>query len=266
MMRKLLLAGPILAVTVAATPVPTPTPKPPYPEIAHVVSSRFCGALRTNVGPAIKAMLDNDHMIAQTKPLFSDYNKYVGSQSLGMRDLTLVRMENYVGPLVANLADIEKYLQDPIVFPDSPTNAEDAELIDIRNKLEQVAAAQEESLDVINGFVATEQLGQMQHEGFDQANAINGDANNMIAKPTADPMTHDTSIAGLPANPYYIDPATVPGLSVGTNRFTHVMDGLQWTRDQATAHEAVAAKAVIDNLRLCNATHAQPPPSPSPKP
>jgi len=261
-MRKLLLVGLILSTAIAATP----TPKPPYPEIAHVVSNRFCGALRTNVGPAIKAMLDNDQMIAQSKPLFTQYNKYVGTGSLGMRDLTLVRMENLVGPLVKNLADSEKYLQDPLIFPDPPTNAEEAQLLDIRNKLEQVTAAQEESLDVINGFVATEQLGQVQHEGFDQANAINGDTNGMIPKPTADPMTHDTSIAGLPPNPYYIDPATVPGLSVGTNRYTHVLDGLQWTRDQATTHEAVAAKAVIDSLRLCNASHAQPSPSPSSKP
>jgi len=39
-----------------------------------------------------------------------------------------------------------------------------------------------------------------------------------------------------------VDPATVPGISLGSNPIRHVIEGLQWTQAQAGAHEVVATK------------------------
>ena len=231
-------------------PSPSPSPVPSqYPEIAHVRSKRFCAVLRSNVGPAIPIIQANDTAIAQAQPLLADYDNYLESGSTGRRDLTLLKMENLVQPLVKNLASIEKLLQDPHAFPARPANDEDAKLLDIRNKLEQVAASQEESLDVINGLVASEQMGQMQHEGLEQANAINSDMKD--PRPTADPRTRDANLPGLSPNPYYIDPTNFPETALGLNPHTRVEQGLQWTRTQAAQQEPIAAKAIIDNLQLC---------------
>jgi hypothetical protein len=250
--------------TAAPTVRHTPAPKlaTPPPEIGHVVSRPFCSALRNNIGPAIGAILANDAVIKQGPQLFSDYNKAVGNGDMSetSRQMTMVKMENMVGPIVANIETVEKKLQDAAVFHNPPRTADEAKTVAMQQQLLDVLAMQKASLDIVNGFVQTQQLGDMQHQGFGEIQAATAPdtASNGI-QTTPNPLMVDPNAAGLPQDPHFIDPTTIPGLSVGFNPITRLNEGLKWTQTEAHSREDLASKAIFDAVHLCNPTPAATP-------
>lgn len=266
-MIKVASAALVLVLAVAASPapkhVPAAKPKPTaspalhYPTIVRVVSRPICSALRNTIAPTVLALLQNDATIQKSRPLFDDYNKFVTSgsagESSGFKDMTLMRMSNLVTPLVKNFQEIDKYLNDTAVFRYPPRNEDDRRLLALRQHLQQVRDDQEASLDVINGFAQTKALGEMQHEGIDQAKSMN--APNVSTTPavaTPNPLAVDPDSAGLPADPYSIDPADIPGLSVGANPTTRLIEGLKYTQAQAQAHETPASKEIFAVVHECS--------------
>jgi hypothetical protein len=238
----------------------------PLPVIARTVSRRVCSALRTHIGPAIGMMTQNDENIAKGVPLFAQYNTANGDKSDAARNIALLRMENLVSPLANNSIAIQQALNDPELFPPAAHNPDDQTLLAIRDKLLQAWASQNLSLDIINGFVATQQMGDLQHadEGMlSQMSAPDTINNKGTTPPTANPLLADPNQAGLPADPYVINPATIPGLTLGYNPVTRLAEGLKWTQAQTAEREQTAAKVVIQTAALCSA-HAAPAPSPSP--
>jgi hypothetical protein len=282
-MRKALSAALVLALAVAAAPSPSKTPHPaakatagpklatPPPEISHVVSRPFCTALRRNIGPAIGAILQNDGVIAQAPPLFKDFNIFNGNGDTSdpSKQMTLMKMENTVGPQVNNIAAVEKYLHDDAVFHDPPRSADEKRLLEMRDRLEDVLAMQKASLDITNGFVTTQQLGDIQHAGEGIVSAINGDVKPGtagMATPTPNPFYQDANAAGLPQDSHFFNAATVPGLTLGYNPLTRLLEGLQWTRKEAKSYEDAAAKPVIQAIGQCGGHLAPPAPTPTPIP
>src|SRR5581483_108748 len=150
----------VLAVSVAT---PKPSATPPKTIIQEHVSP-LCTGLRQNIGPAITKVLQNDATIAQSRPLLRNYVKAAATGSAS-KDLQVSRMERLISPLVKNTSAIEKLLADPYVFPRTAVSDSDKKLLEMRAYLQQVVAQQKAALDVINGFVTTEQLGQLQQEG-----------------------------------------------------------------------------------------------------
>jgi len=261
LMHKALSAVLILAVVLGASPASKHPAKPaaklatPPPTITTVTSRPFCSALRNNIGPAIGTLLQNDNIIRQGPKLLSDYNKAIGNGENGTarKDMTLLQMENMVGPLVGNVKSIQKALEDPSVFHNPPRTADEKRLLILRDEILNAVAMQNASLDVINGLVTTAQLGEIQHEGEGIVSAINGDVDQskMMGTATPNPMTVDPNAAGLPQDSHFIDPATIPGLSLGYNPITRLNDGLKWTIAQAGSRENAAAPHVMDAVRLC---------------
>ena len=237
----------------------------PLPVIARTVSRRVCSALRTHIGPAIGMMTQNDENIAKGVPLFAQYNTANGDKSDAARNIALLRMENLVSPLANNSIAIQQALNDPELFPPAAHNPDDQTLLAIRDKLLQAWASQNLSLDIINGFVATQQMGDLQHadEGMLAQMSAPDMTNKGTTPPTANPLLSDPLQAGLPADPYVINPATIPGLTLGYNPVTRLAEGLKWTQAQTAEREQTAAKVVIQVAALCSA-HATPAPSPSP--
>ncbi len=267
-MHKAISAVLILTIAVAAAPVAKHTPAPhakrvaapalatPPPEISHVVSRPFCSALRNAIGPAIGTILQNDNIIKENNKYFDDYVKYNGNgaTSDASKQMTVMRMENTVGPLVGNIAIVERLLNNQAVFHVPPRTAEEKKLLDMRESLLEKLAFDKASLDVINGFVQTQQLGDIQHAGEGIVNSINGDVNQskMMGLSTPVPGTVDPNAAGLPQDPHFIDPTTIPGLSLGYNPISHLNDALKWTQAQAHERENAAAPRVMDAVRICN--------------
>lgn len=262
-----------------ASPSPAPTRTAP-PEIYHTVVHPVCSALSTKIRPAIGMLLENDQLIAKSPAMFKEYGMAQFNQSDAQKNMTILHMENLVTPLADNVLAIQKMLEDPSVFPPSARNQEDQRTLNLKNQLLESLADQQGALDIINGFVETQQLADMQHEGFGYIYAIAGstgsasngggvDPLHNIA-PTADPMHpqpfDDTVInAGLPTNPYEIDLTRVPGLTLGYNPVKSLQEGVEWTQTDSQKHEDTLAKTVVQTVKLCGGQQA-PGASPSAKP
>ncbi len=279
----------VLAGTAATAPSPAPTATPQnYPEIYHTMSRPLCSALATKIRPAVALMMQNDATIAKSPPLFSDYIELSASGSNSGRDMSVYRLNGLVTPLVQNSLAVQKLLEDPSVFPPAAHTDDDKRLIDLKTKMLKTLASQQASLDIINGFVETQQLGQMQHEGFGYMHAISGSNNTTPAQnpqtgpnqnPNSGPVGGATQTnvnasvpgnfddlvlqAGLQPNQYEFDPTQIPGLSVGYNQIGKLKEGLEWTQDQSKKEEQPLAQAIVQAAQACG---GQAPAAPSPKP
>ncbi len=290
------LLGAFLACIASAPAAPTPQPKAlpspvptrtAPPEIYHTVVHPVCSALATKIRPAIGMLLENDKLIGQSPAMFKEYGMAQFNQSEAQQSMTVLHMENLVTPLANNVLAIQKLLEDPSVFPPKAQNQEDQRTLDLKNKLMQSLADQQASLDIINGFVETQQLANMQHEGFGYIYSIAGDGQNRNTggvdplhniAPTSDPLHpqpfDDTVInAGLPTNPYEIDLTRVPGLTLGYNPVNSLKEGVEWAQSDGQKHEDTLAKTVVATVKLCGGSTASGAPStqapvasPSPKP
>ena len=263
----------------------TPTPSPP-PQIYHIVTRPLCGQLHERIAPAMGMMLQNDATIKKSPGLFKEYNSAAlygadassgsGSRSNGVagdpggggsnmsQNIALLGMENLIRPIANNIIAIQTILDSTPLTKGTGRPEDDAQLRDIREKLLKALAAQNASLDIISGFVDTQQMANLQHAGEAYISAMNApDKQNAGgATPPPNPLTTDPNYAGLTPNPYVIDPATIPGLTLGYNPVTRLIDALNWTVDQTQQRENEAAKAVMTSAELCGATL----PSPSPLP
>jgi len=264
-MRKAISAVLILAAALAAAPVAKHAPAKHAPaglattppEISHVVSRPFCSALRTNIGPAIGTLLQNDNLLRPVPALFDDYNTFNGNgeTSQGHKDMTVLKMENKVGPLVGNIATTKKALENVAVFHVPPRTADEKRLLEMREQLLDVLAMQEAQLDLLNGFVQTQQMGDIQHAGEGIVKSINGDVDTdkMMGIQTPSPGLTQENLGGLAPDSHYVDPTKLPGLSLGYNTITRLNEGLKYAQQQTQKREDLASKKVIEAVHLCGA-------------
>jgi hypothetical protein len=247
-------------VVALATPAPAATP---LKTIEHLHVSPLCTGLRQNIGPAIGKVLQNDKTIAQSRPLLRGYVKATATDSAS-KYLQVSRIERLITPLVQNTAAIEKLLNDPFVFPKRAISDADRQLLEIRAYLQQVVTQQKRALDVISGFVDTEQLGQMQAAGSEalkltQTNEIpaaqgghsTGSAQSAGAAPTPPPS--EILSAGVRKTPLQAaDPALQDtGLLVGHNPLDVFDNAIGEYQQMLQASEGHAADLVVKALPLC---------------
>lgn len=254
----------------------------PPPQIYHVVSRPLCSELHQHIKPAIGMMLENDVTIKKSPALFKAYNMGAlygsgpsstnegGQQrefptetgSNESQNMALLGLENLIRPIANNIIAIQTALDSPELRVGTGREDDDKRLQDIRAKLLKALAAQNASLDIISGFVDTQQMSDLQHAGEEYINSMSQPDMNKgtAATPAPDPLTSNPNYAGLPPNPYSIDLATVPGLTIGYNPVTRLVDALHWTIDQTSARENEAASAVMSSATLCSAVPLSSPP------
>lgn len=244
------------AAVVAVTAVPSPTPPP---QIYRVVSRPLCSQLRERIKPAIGMLLENDAQIKKGPDFFQRYNLGAlqgndsGIGSNGEQEMALLGLENLVRPIANNVIAIQTILSSPQLTTPTGRADDDKRLADMRAKLLKALAAQNASLDIISGFVDTQQMADLQHAGQEYIAEVNQpETTNAQSTPTPNSLTYNANYAGLPPNPYTIDLANVPGLTLGYNPVTRLLDGLRWTITQTAARENTAATAVIANAAICN--------------
>jgi hypothetical protein len=267
------LASPLALVAFAAAAVPKHTPTP-LPVIYHAHTTALCSALSQHVKPVVGMMIENDRELAKSPPLFKRYNRDLDErdpqdQDAGVadRDLTLYHLEQLVGPTAKNVLAMERELEDPTVFPPNPKTADERLLDQMRDQLLKALAAQAATMDLVNGYVTTQQLAELQHEGTEGANinAINGGdlaPGATMAPTTPNPLIVDQQqVAGLAPNPYTIDPLSIPGIagSVGNTPVTRLLDAIQYVRQMTQQRENIAAQTIVEAARGC-----RPPATPAP--
>jgi hypothetical protein len=253
----------------------TPTPSPTFlPEIYHTVSHPLCSALVTKFRPAIAMLMQNDATIAKSPAFFKAYINSTAAGSDAAQNMAVMHLENLVQPLVQNTLALQKLLDDPSVFPPKPQNAEDKDLVALKDSTLKALANQQASIDIINGFVDTQQLSQMQHEGFGYIAAMTGNSQGSQGQqaltdliggspdPTKPQLYDNLALqAGLPPNQYEIDPTKIPGLALGYNPVSNLEKGVEWTQEQNKRDEAPLANGIIATSRYCTQLA-----EPSPKP
>jgi hypothetical protein len=274
--------SPALSAGAAAAPTTSATATPP-PQIYRVVTRPLCSQLHERIAPAIGMMLQNDTTIKKSPDLFKKYNVAAlydpdsvngtqknpvtgdpGNGTMNMaQNMALLGMENLIRPIANNIIAIQTILDSPQLRIGTGLPDDDKRLHEIRDKLLKALAAQNASLDIISGFVDTQQMADLQHSGEGYVNSINQPDTRHAASatPAPNPLTSNPNYAGLPPNPYTIDPASIPGLVVGYNPVTRLLDALGWTIDQAQTRENDAAKSVMSSAALCS---GRTPSSPAP--
>jgi hypothetical protein len=259
----------------AATTSPSATP---LRQIYHIVVRPMCTELRTHVTPAVGMMLQNDAAIAKSGPLFKDFiitgmhsdpshaSNYdtVDYDSPG-RAMAVQRMEAIVPRLAQNVIAIQKILDNTTLTQKTGYAADDQQLATIRTQLYKVLATQSASLDLINGFVTTQQLGEVQHVGTEYLASINGTGLTSTPGPQqSNPNIQDPNSPGLPPNPYMIDPSQIPGLIVGYNPISKVADALEWVRGETDRRENAVAQTMTQMENICKTVQVMPSDSPEP--
>jgi hypothetical protein len=251
----------------------TTAARTPPPQIYHIVTTALCARLHERVRPSVAMILQNDSKIAKSPQLFQRYRRGTltaldpanptygtgappSSDSVYNHspetDMALQQMSYLVIPIARNLIAAQTLLDDVKLIEPTGNRADDQTLRKIKSQLLETIAFQSASLDLINGFVETQQLGELQHVGEEYLGSINGTETPTapIVKITPNPW-QDPNTPGLAPNPYAFDPATVPGLAVGYNPLTRIMDGLQWLRSETQKREDSAGKTISAALSQC---------------
>jgi hypothetical protein len=285
--------APVLPTT-ASTTIATPAPKnaTPPPQIYHIITRPLCSELHKHIAPAIGMMLQNDQNIKKSPDLFSRYNRDAlngpdnsvsngsglnsgpvmsgesGNGTLtASQSMVLLGMENLVSPIANNIIATQKMLNTPALAHGTGNVEDDKQLQDIRAKLLKALATQNAALDIISGFVATQQMGDLQHAGQEYISATTqGEqlGKNTGATPTPNPLMVDPNQAGLPPNPYDLNLAAIPGLTLGYNPVTRLLDALHWTIQETATRENDAAKTVMNSAAECAASAPKPAVTPKP--
>ncbi|HEY2555227.1 MAG TPA: hypothetical protein VGI15_08245, partial [Candidatus Cybelea sp.] len=243
---------------------PTANGGTPPPQIYHIVTSALCARLHETVRPAVAMVLQNDGLIKKSPPLFKDYARAAfsgaplsnaGGDSINVDNpgtrMALQRMGYLVLPTAHNLVTSQTLLDDQKFTATTGSASDDKTLKDIRNQLLDTIAFQSASLDLINGFVETQQMGNLQHAGTEYIAEINGSDESDQPVKNEPNQWQDPNTPGLTPNPYAFDPSTIPGLAVGYNPISHIMDGLQWTQDETRKREDAAAKSISVAMSQC---------------
>ncbi|NNM99654.1 MAG: hypothetical protein HKL91_07645 [Candidatus Eremiobacteraeota bacterium] len=235
------------------------------PVIIHVIARPLCSGLHQAIGPAIGLMLQNNAIIAKSQPLFDDYVRYnaEGKAGASARQLAQVRMEYLVGPLVKNTAKIDTLLANRNIF-NSGMGGDSKKLAAIKAGLLNSLKIQKSAIDLINGFVSTRQLANMQHSGFEYIGAISGTQeikNNPFATPTPNSSLYNENYAGIA--PQSLGPGTVnlknlPGLSLGYNPIRAIADVMRWARSTMVQRQNAVAPQVIAAAHECSASITPP--------
>lgn len=267
------------ASLVAAKADTVPQSSGTLPEIYHTTARPLCSALQNKIKPSIGMLDQNDKAIAKSPAFFNEYNKvkFAAGDEGGGTSLALMHLSGLVLPLADNVLAIQKLLNDPNVFPAHEQSIDDQKKNELKKQLLKTLAQQQAALDIINGFVETQDLADMQHQGFGYLQAIAGNdtgkSNKLLAQiqPTANPqgappVFDDTLInAGVPANPYEVDVTKIPGLTLGYNPVSKLKDGVEYTQAESKRTESTLIKSVLDAVRLCNGPqNAAPAASPTP--
>jgi hypothetical protein len=239
----------------------------PPPQIYHVVTTALCARLHERVRPAVALILENDQKIAKSPALFKRYERGAltsldvagATPSVGdsiynqtpETSMALQQMSYLVLPTARNIITAQTLLDDAKLVDSTGNPSDDAKLAQIKQQLLETIAFQSASLDLINGFVQTQQMGELQHVGEEYIGAIQGsDTTAQMVRETPNPW-QDPNTPGLPPNPYALDVSQIPGLAVGYNPLKSIMGGLQWLQTETQKREDIAGATIAAVVSQC---------------
>jgi hypothetical protein len=219
-------------------------------------------------------ILQNDKSISKSPPLFNRYargafgaqDSAAGNFSNGApapdsiyahspeASMALQQMSYLVSPVAQNIISAQKLLTAVDMTQPTGNPNDDKKLAQIKSQLMETIAYQNASLDLINGFVATQQMGELQHAGQEYIADVSQpdiSATKPLIRQTPGPL-QDPNAPGIQQNPYSVDLAAIPGLAVGYNPLSRIVDGLHWLQAETIKREDAAGSSITNALAECN--------------
>jgi hypothetical protein len=276
----LLDVSPVFAATTKPTPKATP-----LKTITHIYSSALCTGLRRAIFPAVGHVLQDDRIIAASRPMFRDFVKQstISGGQAG-QDMAVMHLEQLITPMVQNTEAIERSLNDPI-FLQRTKDDSNKQLLQMRAHLEDVLAEQKHALDLVSGFVDTQQLGEIQAAGNDVNKAIsqsdttrqngqNGQSNSNSNGTSPTPPPSSVLNAGISDPMRKYDPRfTETGSTLGYNPLNAFDQQMGYYQQTIDTSEGKASKLILAAVPLCGGKvpppdqpAGSPPAAPSPAP
>lgn len=244
----------VLAALLVPPATPAPVPAPALEQlktIAHLRATPFCTALREKVAPAIEHIMAADKAIDSSPPIFSTmYQDDVVFRSSAHMDFDVQHLEYLITPIVKNVRAAQGLLRDP-------------QLGEIGRQLQSVVDRQNDALNIVNGFVTTYQMAQMQtgglpdswHDEFIVSARSANISRGAIAPilPLGAPGATMLYNAGLPSTPSNPKPPELRGATVnlGVDPYSEFSAGVMQLRKEGDAHEGAASLAIFAALDRC---------------
>ena len=223
------------------------------PEIGRVRSTHICAILRDRIEPAIARLAEADTQLQKGKLSFLSMARNQVAEVRPALQLDEVHVEFTVKAMVDELAAMRALLSNTNEFPSSPQSDDGKTAADLKAQLLALEAQHQMAINVMNGTVATDQLGQMQHEGMSYmlsaVGPVQGEAITPEPAATIEP-TSFVGYAGLPAPPdLIVDPRSVEAQDLGADTLYGKLAGALYDRQmhvvqlEKTLSASVAALA-----------------------
>jgi hypothetical protein len=179
-----------------------------------------------------------------------------------------------IGPLVKNTQAVDKLLGDPYAFPRVPYTDDDRKLLQMRAQLIAVNDQQKKALDVVSGFVDTQQLGELQAAGHEYDAALSPNPSSKGQTPNPAPTEPPSDVLNAGVTNAQNDPSRAidpryknTGSVLGGNPLNVFENAISAYQQDIAGTEQVAAKSVVEAVPLCGGhVPGQPTPAPSPAP
>lgn len=245
---SMLLLGLVLAAAVAASPTPVP-PLEQLKTITNVRTTPVCSALRERVGPAIADVMDSDTKIAGGRPLFGTmYHDDIVLHSELRMSFDVMRMENLITPIAKNISSVKSRLEH---LPP------DADLDSVRKQLQQVIDTQNDALNILSGFVAMYQLGDLMGHGapapLGATSPSTSSAQRTSAPNSSAPGAKTLLGAGVsraPGSPPMPSEDSA-NVNLGNSPYQEFSDQLADIRQKQDAAELAASQAILTAVDRC---------------
>ncbi len=163
--------------------------------VIRVKTTPFCQVFRTNIFQAVQGLKINDGVIDQGRMVLAKwaYDSVVDQPHLGSGGASLqldqVQLGNVMAQAAYNLQKVYDLLNDPKLFPKDPRTGEDRDLATMNARLQEVAAAQERSLNMLSGTYESAALDDLLSRGPNRPPGMN---NSIVKAGAGDPMSSST--------------------------------------------------------------------------
>jgi hypothetical protein len=243
-------AGPAVAQTGPAAARATPPPT-----IGSTHSRGFCDTVRDNVAPSVLGLMKNDALIGAGHRAFAKMAHDTTTSSSAALDLDRVYLAQVVHALAHNVATIDTLLADQRRFPKTPASDDDELAAQLAAQLRAARDRQNDALNLIDGTLETEQMGQMRQDVSQQMQSAVGPS----MAPTADapsPAPNFLDTAGLPSYSAIaaFDPRTLATSgTLGNTPYDRVLHALDYDQARIAGAEQVLSPTIVAAALGCQA-------------
>ena len=254
----ILALAPILVI-----PLPTATP---LKEIGRVRATVTCTALKNVAAPTLVGLMKNDDVIGRGHQVVMKMRDDLKNDSSTALDLDRNYLGTVVRALAHNLEIVNRLLDDPKRFPQTARSEDERQALAMRDQLKAVANSQNDTLNVLDGQLETDLLGQMQSTpALDTMNSVTGPDTRTTPPPSAPtpapPVYLD--VAGVPSTDPQFDPRKLdaPGL-VGNTAYDKFLQAIEVQQVRVDSSEQIASKTIVKVAPGCGA-RTEPAPNPA---